>query len=149
MALQISSPMGQSLGNVSYSPSCRFLVSCEGSRAHVFDATSLEAISVFSCVDKIEKVEVSPDSCYILCALLSRGIVQCFSIADPTWRCRINESVAGMVSAKWCPDSRHIAVESDFGIQLAIWSLVDNTSSIISSPKPGVGSVFSDCGRWD
>lgn len=147
MALQVSSPIAQNLGNAAYSPSNRFLVSCVGSRATVLDAVSLETLNVFSCVDKIEKMEISPDSCYILCALCSRGIVQCFSMADPSWRCRINESVAGIVSVKWCPDSRHIAVESDFGIQMAIWSLVDNTSSIISSPKPGVGPVFSDCGR--
>ena len=136
MAMQVSSPIAQNLGNVAYSPSNRFLVSCVGSRANVLDAVSLESLHVFSCVDKIEKVEISPDSCYILCALCSRGIVQCFCMSDPSWRCRINESVAGIVSVKWCPDSRHIAVESDFGIQTAIWSLVDNTSSLISSPKP-------------
>jgi WD40 repeat protein len=147
MALQVSSPVAQNLGNVAYSANSRFLVSCVGSRCSALDAASLETLQVFSCVDKIEKVEISPDSCYILCALSSRGIVQVFSMADAAWRCRINESVAGIASAKWSPDSRHIAVESDFGIQMAIWSLVDNTSNIITSPKPGVGAVFSDCGR--
>lgn len=147
MAMQVSSPIPQNLGNVAYSPSNRFLVSCVGPRANVLDAVSLESLHVFSCVDKIDKVEISPDSCYILCALISRGIVQCFSLSDRSWCCRINESVAGIVSVKWCPDSRHIAVESDFGIQTAIWSLVDNTSCLISSPKPGVGPAFSECGR--
>eukprot|EP00602_Paraphysomonas_sp_CaronLab_P009291 CAMPEP_0185036806 /NCGR_PEP_ID=MMETSP1103-20130426/30287_1 /TAXON_ID=36769 /ORGANISM="Paraphysomonas bandaiensis, Strain Caron Lab Isolate" /LENGTH=457 /DNA_ID=CAMNT_0027574487 /DNA_START=297 /DNA_END=1671 /DNA_ORIENTATION=- len=60
-----------------------------------------------------------------------------------------NESVAGIVSATWAPDSRHIIVESDFGIQLAVWSLIENVSYIINSPKPGSGNYsFSDCGRY-
>eukprot|EP01034_Spumella_vulgaris_P022212 gene22212-28326_t len=41
-----------------------------------------------------------------------------------------------MINSWWSPDSRTVVIESDFGIQLSFWSLVDSTSSIISLPKP-------------
>ena len=40
-----------------------------------------------------------------------------------------------MVNAYWAPNSRSILTESDFGIQLAVWSLTDSSTSIISNPK--------------
>ena len=55
----------------------------------------------------------------------------------------------------WTKDSRHIISESDFGIQISIWSLLDSVSIIIPLPKvpynqEGVVSsqvyCFSDCG---
>ena len=55
----------------------------------------------------------------------------------------------------WTKDSRHIVSESDFGIQISIWSLLDSVSIIIPLPKvpyteEGVVSsqvyCFSDCG---
>lgn len=101
---------------------------------------------IFSCIDKIDKIEFSKDSEYIYCAIYNRATVQIFSLTDLQWRCRINESIAGMVSVTWAPDSRHVLVESDFGIQLAIWSLLENTSYIIHSPKPNC-ITFSDCQR--
>lgn len=89
------------------------------------------------------------------CLLLMRAAVQVFSVADAQWRCRINEGVAGLVSAKWSPDSRHIILESDFGIQLSVWSLMAGTSQLIMHPKPNTFSnsasssmiAFSPCGR--
>lgn len=148
MPIHVSSSLQQTGGNCAHSPDCSIVASAAGSRLSVYDATSLAALHVFPCVDKIDRIEISPDSCYVLCALLARGIVQVFSVADPAWRCRINESVAGITSARWCPDSRHILVESDFGIQIAVWSLVESTSAIISSPKAGVSPAFSECGRY-
>ena len=40
-----------------------------------------------------------------------------------------------MVNACWAPNSRAIITESDFGIQLAIWSLTESSTIVISSPK--------------
>ena len=147
MPIRITEPVAQNGSNVFFSPDGSFVTSCVGSRLIVYDAASLETMQIFSCVDKIEKCEISPDSEYIMCGLSSRGIIQCFAVKDPSWRCRINESVAGIITAQWSPDSRHILIESDFGIQLVVWSLVDNSSTIISSPKARVDRVFSDCGR--
>ena len=133
----------------------------------------------------IGRFEFSPDAEYILCAMYSRTCVQVFSIADPEWKCRINEGikclvytylkhskilyvqflgVAGLVGASWCPNSRSIITESDFGIQLTVWSLVDELSYILTNPKQNIyrsekassSSLFcqqqlysfSDCGRF-
>jgi WD40 repeat protein len=149
MACQFSAPFQFSLKNVCYSPSATLLASASGSNLTIRDATSLEILHTHTCIDKIEHIEFSPDSEYIFCGIFARCAIQVYSVADPKWRCRINESVAGIISASWSPDSRHIIVESDFGIQLAIWSLVENVSYIINSPKTGQSNyAFSDCGRW-
>ena len=108
----------------------------------------MEVIQIFACVDKIERSEFSPDSDYILFGMLDRAAVQVFCIADPEWKCRINEGIAGMINCRWCPDSRHILIESDYGIQLAVWSLIDGTSAIISYPKPNNIISFSDDGCY-
>ena len=147
MACQFSAPFQFSLKNVCYSSSSTLLASASGSTLTIRDAVTLEILDTHTCIDKIEKIEFSPDSSYILCGIYTRCAIQVFSVADSKWRCRINESVAGIVSASWSPDSRHIVVESDFGIQLAIWSLVENISYIINSPKFGQSVYsFSDCG---
>jgi WD40 repeat protein len=119
---------------------------------------NFEDFTVFTnyiCVDKIDYFAFSPDSCYILCAMNARNAIQVFSLADKEWKCRINESVAGMVYVTWSPDSRSVVSLSDFGIQLSIWSLTDGTCSIINNPKsistnlPGQNVfAFSDCEKF-
>lgn len=142
------------------SDSSDYIAIVSGSRVAVRDTVSLTIINVYSCVDKIEKCEFSPDSCYLYCAMLSRSSIQVFSIADSSWKCRITEGVAGVINVAWAPDSRSIITESDFGIQLTIWSLIDSTSNSISHPKqPFYGGntksftspslfSFSDCGKY-
>jgi hypothetical protein len=111
-------------------------------------------VSIFACVDKIERVSFSPDGVYVFCAMFSRNAIQVFCVVDPEWHCRINEGVAGIVGAMWAPDSRGIVTESDFGIQLSVWSLIDGTSQILSSPKQSLNNAtstvatYSDCGRF-
>lgn len=144
----------------SYSPSGHLLATVTGIKVTVRDSTTLNVSQIFQCVDKPDKMEFSPDSAYLLCAFLARGAIQCFSIADPDWKCRINEGVSGFINAFWMPDSRGVITVSDFGIQLTVWSLLDSTSHIISNPKHGLGSIsinqptqqqllaFSDCSRF-
>ncbi|RYG66378.1 WD40 repeat domain-containing protein, partial [archaeon] len=110
---------------------------------------------VYQCVDKIDKVEFSADSQYIMCVMLSRQAIQVFSVEDSEWKCRINEnSTVGIVSATWAPNSRMILTESDFGIQMSLWSLVDGTQSVMSLPKPpqkqyrSVYHAFSPCSQY-
>jgi WD40 repeat protein len=149
MACEFSAPLLHSLRNVCFSPSCQYIASSSGASLTIRDCSTLETLQIYTCVDKIESIQFSYDSSYILCVVNSRSVVQVFSVADNDWRCRINESVAGILSAQWSPDSRHIIVESDFGIQLGIWSMLDSTSYIISSPKGGSQLLsFSDCGRY-
>jgi hypothetical protein len=148
------------------SPNGQYIASAQGVKLFIRDIHTLKVVHLFTCIDKIEKFEFSPDSEYILCAMYARTSIQVFCVvpvaadnADAqvvgrtgtskgaakdtnkdtnpsTWRCRIDEGVAGLVNAMWCPNSRSILTESDFGIQLAIWSLIDtNDSVIIANPK--------------
>jgi WD40 repeat protein len=149
MACEFSAPFTHtSSKNVLASPSAQYVASISGSNLYIRDPHHLDhLLHIFSCIDKIDKVDFSKDSEYIFCALFSRSTIQVFSLNNPQWRCRINESIAGIVSVAWSPDSRHLLVESDFGIQLSIWSLVENTSSLIHSPKLGC-FAFSDCHKY-
>lgn len=113
-----------------------------------------EVVNVYACLDKVEKIEFSPDSEYVLVALYTRNAIQVFSVKDAEWKCRINEGVAGVVAATWTPDSRSILTESDFGIYLSVWSLCDNTQAVISLPKPTTKGfktqlhAFSECKKY-
>ena len=154
MACEFSAPYAHSsLKNIIFSPNSHYLAYIHSGinlcirLNQPAPSHSAETIHhIFSCIDRIDKIEFSKDSEYIFCAIYNRSTVQIFSLTDFQWRCRINESIAGMVSVTWAPDSRHVLVESDFGIQLAIWSLLENTSYIIHSPKPNC-VTFSDCQR--
>ena len=155
--------------SVILSPSSEYMAIIISGRLIIRDVKTLVTINVFSCIDKIERCEFSPDSSFILCAMFSRNAVQVFSVTDSEWKCRINEGIAGVVNATWAPDSRSIITESDFGIQLTIWSLIDNSSFAIAYPKqPFVATssgtaqsvtqttrsyggslfAFSDCGKY-
>jgi hypothetical protein len=63
--------------------------------------------------------------------------VQVYRLSDDSWTCRITEGVAGMGSAMWAPDCRHILTFTDFHLCMTIWPLkaptqVHYTSSIVS-----------------
>lgn len=138
----------------------KWLASALGCKLQIRNSSTLEIDHTFTCIDKPDKIEFSPDSLYIFCAFLTRSAIQCFSMSDVEWKCRINEGVSGFINAHWMPDSRGIATISDFGIQITIWSLVDSTSYVISNPKHGLGILsansatqqqllaFSDCSRF-
>lgn len=96
----------------------------------------MRVTNLFQCVDKIDSFEISSDSQFVLCCMLARSAVQVFSLVDSSWKCRINEGVAGLTAAWWAPDATRIVTESDFGVHMSVWSLRDATSSIISLPKP-------------
>lgn len=133
------------MGNFSViSSNGKFIASTQVSRLILRDLSKVSQIlNVFQCLDKIDRIEFSPDSLYILCGLYARSTIQVFSVTDFEWKCRINEGVAGMVSVSWAPDSRTIISESDFGICLSLWSLSEEKHSIISFPKPSHKGVKS------
>lgn len=117
------------------SPNSRLVASVQGSKVAVRSVADGVAVGAYSCLDKIDKLQFSSDSEFILCSIVSRNVAQVFSVLDPSWKCRIDEGVAGIVQCGWAPDSRHIITISDFGIQLCVWSLVDSSCSIIAHPK--------------
>jgi hypothetical protein len=133
-----------------FSPSSSHFASMSGSKVTVRRTKTLSVSQIYQCIDKVDRIEFSPDSNYIMCAQYSRNAIQVFSIKDPAWKCRINEGVAGVINAYWGLSSNAIVTESDFGIQLSVWSLTDSTSTIISSPKQPSGGAsqlvaFCDC----
>ena len=133
-----------------FSPSSSHFASMSGSKVTVRRTKTLSVSQIYQCIDKVDRIEFSPDSNHIMCAQYSRNAIQVFSIQDPTWKCRINEGVAGVINAYWGLSSNAIITESDFGIQLSVWSLTDSTSTIISSPKQPSGGAsqlvaFCDC----
>ena len=137
------------------SPNGQYIAHSTGSKLVLRKAYSPgEVLNVYQCLDKIEKIEFSPDSQYVLVALYSRNAIQVFSVKDTEWKCRINEGVAGVIAATWTPDSRAVLTESDFGIYLSVWSLCDNTQAILSLPKPATKGfrhqlyTFSDCEKY-
>jgi hypothetical protein len=142
-----------SSSNVRLSPDSKYVayIANSNSKLLISDASNNKLLRIFSCVDKIDRIDWSPDSCYILCAMYPRCTVQVFSIADKTWTCRINEGMAGIISTRWCPDSVHILIESDFGIQISIWSLAESMSYVFPHPKVsscGTLVTFSECGLY-
>lgn len=149
-----------SASSATYSPSGAYLATVSGIKVTVRDSVRLDVVHIYQCVDKPDKIEFSPDSSYFFCAYTARGVLQCFSLSDPDWKCRVNEGVSGFINAFWMADSRGVITVSDFGIQLSVWSLLDSTSHIISSPKYGLGAIahnspsqqqllaFSDCARF-
>ena len=121
--------------NTLISPCSKYLAIVSNSRLTIRDSETMGIIHIFPGVDTIDKVMFSPDSQYIMMCTFRRNTVQIFSLLDGDWRCRINEGVASIVNAQWTPDSRGVITESDFGIQLSVWSLVDSSSHYMLKPK--------------
>ena len=138
---------------VQWSPDGKLVAAAVGTRLaiRVPDASTrtMEIIHLHLCKETIEYIEWSCDGQYVLCGMYAKGLVQIWAIDDPDWTCRINEGIAGLVSARWAPDGRHILTTSDFSLHLTVWSLLDRTTTYIKNPKPHRGSVaFSKDGEW-
>lgn len=53
-----------------------FQASCVQYRLVVRDASTLQILQLYTCLDQIQHIEWSADSLFILCALYRRGLVQ-------------------------------------------------------------------------
>ena len=103
---------------------------------------SLQIENVFTCPAAIDKIEWSADAAYVLCAVFKKDLVQVFAVNNPSWQCRINEGLSGLVDARWSPSSREIVTFADFQLHATVWSLVDRSSFVIKNPKHGsVGAL--------
>ena len=132
-----------------FSPNSTLIGIADESRTTILHSSTLEIIQSYNCADKIDRLEFSPDSQFILCAQYGLCCVQVFSVSDGEWRCRINDNMTGLTYARWCPDSQHILTCSDFALQLSIWSLSTKNTYVITYPKQGPSMLsFSDCGRY-
>lgn len=122
-------------------------------RVLVRDAELLKLTHVFVCMDRVERLEWSPDSQLLLVEVARQGLVQLFSLADAEWQGRIEEGLAGVSRARWSPSSQDVLVVSDFQLYVAIWPLreMDGAQHPIRlrSPKYSQrGLAFSRNGRW-
>lgn len=140
----ILSKDGSTIGSVQGS---RILIRQQGSGQTEKQKDSNSVERIISVIDKADKISFSPDGTLILAAFYSRASIQVFSLLDEKFQCRINEGISGCIDVTWAPDSRSILSESDFGLQLSIWSLTDSTARIIQSPKVKGIRSFSNCGK--
>lgn len=140
------------------------------------EAGALTVHKMCSCKDGIDGLEWSPDSQFVLCAMHKRQEVQIFAVgacrrdrrsrgrpltpvpsrgarcaaSDSTWTARISEGVvAGLVHARWAPDSRHVLTVADFQLHVSVWSLTSKTVYYIKNPKfASAGQSFSRDGQY-
>ena len=142
-------------GNVStsikVSPSSEYIAVANGVKLNIYHSRDFQLVQSFSCLDKIDYCSFACDSDKILCFLKERNVVQAFSVSDIEWKCRINEGHPGIINAFWSLNGYYIITESDFGIQLTIWSLLAFPSPnkfIISNPKPNLWSNLTKDNNW-
>lgn len=110
---------------------------------------TLDLVKAFVCTDKIERMQWSPDSKYILCQINKQSLTQVFSLDDEDWNCKIDEGLGGLAYARWSPCSRRILTVTDFQVRFSVWSLVDKSVVHIQSPKHFErGLAFSHHQRW-
>jgi len=115
----------------------------------IYDTANLNIIVQYSFPDVVTQMKWSNDSQYIIVALSKRGIAYVKSLDDPEWNCKIDEGIAGLMYARWVPDSRQVITISDFQLRLTIWSLVDETVSYIKNPKHhDKGISFTSNGKF-
>ncbi|XP_064534433.1 WD repeat-containing protein WRAP73 isoform X1 [Pseudopipra pipra] len=139
-----------------FSPDGKCLASCVQHRLVVRDVSSLQVLQLYTCLDKIQYIEWSSDSLFILCAMYKRGIVQVWSLEQPDWHCKIDEGSAGLVASCWSPDGRHILNTTEFHcslslcqLRITVWSLCTKSVSYIKYPKAcQQGVVFTKDGRY-
>eukprot|EP00850_Spirogloea_muscicola_P017902 SM000158S02034 [mRNA] locus=s158:197084:199210:+ [translate_table: standard] len=121
-------------GAAAFSPDGRLLAAADGARLTIRDADTLAA---FTCAGRVAALHWSPDSAMVLCALPDEAAAQVWAPARPEWRCRVDEGAAGLTAAWWAPSGRHVAVASDYGLHLSLWSLLDAAVTRVALAKPG------------
>lgn len=83
-------------GPCAFSPDGRFIASAAEYRLVIREALNLNVVQLYSCVDRIDSLEWSPNSLYVACGLFSRAIVQIWSSEQSDWACKIDEGPAGV-----------------------------------------------------
>ena len=97
-----------SSGLCQYSKDNEHLAVAVQHRLVIRDPDSMQIKQVYTCLDTINDIKWSKDSKYVITVILQRAMVQVWSIDKPEWTCRINEGLAGLVGARWAPNSRTV-----------------------------------------
>lgn len=73
--------------------------------------------SYITCVVSMQVLQWSPDSSLLLTGIPSSlaadsksAVLQVWCLTDPEWRCCLELGSAGLLTATWSPDSRHLLV---------------------------------------
>ena len=72
------------------------LLSAVEYRLIIREAATLSVVQLYSSLDRIEHLEWSPNSMYVMCGLFSRAIIQIWSAEQSDWACKIDEGPAGV-----------------------------------------------------
>jgi hypothetical protein len=70
-------------------------------RLVIRDVETLKVVQIYSCVDKIHRIDWSAGSRHVLCGLYDRATVQVWSVDDPDFACKIDEGPAGVAHCRW------------------------------------------------
>ena len=101
----------------------------------IFETNTLRVLNKYQFTDVVSDLEWSPDGAYILIGIQKRAQAFVKSVTDPEWQCKIDEGLAGMVSCRWAPTSRHVITVSEFNLRLTVWSMIDKSVQYIQGPK--------------
>ncbi|XP_076630891.1 WD repeat-containing protein WRAP73 isoform X2 [Colletes latitarsis] len=97
-----------------FSADGRFLAIAYQTNLIIKNSKTFDTIHSFIFADIIEVLEWSRNSEYILCANISKAVIQIYSIHYPEWKYKLIEGSAGLESVNWSPDSKYILTLSDF-----------------------------------
>lgn len=106
----------QTSGHCFYSPDCTLLASTVSFRVIIRDASNLEVIHVWKCLDEISRLAWSPDSSLLIAVLKKRNSLQILNIDDTNWKCKIDFGDIKISDVVWLPDSRHFMSIDDLSI---------------------------------
>ncbi|GAX85762.1 hypothetical protein CEUSTIGMA_g13177.t1 [Chlamydomonas eustigma] len=133
-----------------FSPDGRYVAAAVEYRLVIRDAETLAVVQLYSCLDRIDHFQWSPNSMYILCGLFSRAIIQIWSAVQADWTCKIDEGPAGVQAATWSPDGTAVVLTASFHIRTTVWSLKDRHCHYLPGSKSGATKSidFSPCGLY-
>ncbi|KAK9764866.1 hypothetical protein K7432_007291 [Basidiobolus ranarum] len=136
-------------GFCKFSPDGEFLAAIFEKRLVIRSVHTLKITRMHHLDKPINVLEWSNDSRLIICASYKHGTVDVFDIDDRDWHGQISEGDAGLTSARWAFDSRHIVTVSEFQMRMTIWSLTGEEHMSIQYPKySDKGMAFQSDGRY-
>ncbi|MEW5306293.1 MAG: hypothetical protein WDW38_009141 [Sanguina aurantia] len=124
-----------------YSPDGRHVACVVEYRLLIREVNYMRIVQLYPCLDRVSDIQWSPDSCYVMCGLFSRGILQIWSVDQPEWTCKIDEGPAGVSSVQWTPDGLSVVVVADFRIRTTVWNLTDRKCTYLPGPKSAKGAL--------
>ena len=78
------------------------------------NAESNATLNTFTFKDQITNFEFSPDSNLLLVCMNKVGCIEARLFSDNQWHCKIEDTLSGILYARWSSNSRSILTFSDF-----------------------------------